>query len=420
METLTIILLSLLFSAFFSGMEIAFVAANKLKVEVDKQSGGFSARLMSRFVQSESSFISTMLVGNNIALVVYGISMAALLEPFFMNILPGPVRGELAVVLLQTAVSAVIILIFAEFLPKTLFRINPNRFLGIFALPVTVIYYILYPVIAFTMFLSNIIMKQVMKTDMTSTSKVFDAIDMDNFLKEFGQGSEEENERQREIQIFRNAIEFPDVKVRECMVPRTEVVAVSQDESIEAVRRIFSDTGLSKVLVYKESMDDMVGYVHAFDFFSQPESIREIIRPVLLVPETMYANKLLKSLIQQRKSVAVVLDEFGGTAGIITIEDIIEEIFGEIDDEYDVEDLIEKKTGDGEYVFSARLEIDYLNDKYNLDLPESDEYETLGGLVLNHTESIPSRGEEVAVGRYRIKILQVTQKRVELLRLQSK
>ncbi len=417
MDILTIILLSLLFSAFFSGMEIAFVAANKLKVEVDKQSGGYSARLMSRFVRSESSFISTMLVGNNIALVVYGISMAALLEPLFYNLLPQPVRGELAVVLLQTLVSSLIILIFAEFLPKTLFRINPNRFLGVFALPVTIIYYILYPVISFTMFLSNFIMKQVMNTDMNSTSKVFDAIDMDNFLREFGQGSDEDSERQREIQIFRNAIEFPDVKLRECMIPRTEVVAVSQDEGIPAVRRIFSETGLSKVLVYKDSMDDIVGYVHAFDFFSQPSSIRDIIRPVLLVPETMYANKLLKSLIQQRKSIAVVLDEFGGTAGIITIEDIIEEIFGEIDDEYDVEDMIEKKTGPKEFIFSARLEIDYLNEKYNLNLPESEEYETLGGLVLNYAESIPARGEEIVIGRQRLRILQVSQKRVELLKL---
>ncbi len=417
MSNAGIILISLMLSAFFSGMEIAFVAANKLKVEVDKQTGGFSARLLSRFVRSESSFISTMLVGNNIALVVYGISIAASLEPFLHRLLPHPIQGELGVFVMQTLISSFIILVFAEFMPKTLFRINPNRFLAFFALPVTVIYYILYPIIALTMWMSHAIMSVLMKESVQDSRKVFDAIDMDNFLKEFGQVSEESQERRREIDIFRNAIEFPDVKLRECMVPRTEVVAVSQQEQIAAVRGIFSDTGLSKVLVYDESIDDMVGYVHAFDFFSQPEKLRDITRPVLLVPETMHANKLLRSLIQQRKSVAVVLDEFGGTAGIITIEDIIEEIFGEIDDEYDMEDLVERQSSAGEYVFSARLEIDYLNEKYQLHLPESEEYETLGGLVINHMESIPARGEEIHIGPVTIKVLQVSDKRVELLQL---
>jgi len=413
----TLIIISLLLSAFFSGMEIAFVAANKLKVEVDKQSGGFSARLLSRFVRSESSFISTMLVGNNIALVVYGISFAALLEQLLSPILPGPIKGEFSIFMMQTIISSLVILIFAEFLPKTLFRINPNRFLNAFALPVTIIYYLLYPIIAFTMAASNLIMKHLMGTDVTSSKKVFDAIDMDNFLKEFGEQHEESNERQREIQMFRNAIEFPEVKLRECLIPRTEVVAVSQNESIPAIRSIFSQTGLSKVLVYQSSIDDIVGYVHAFDFFSGPRNVRDIIRPVLLVPETMHANKLLKSLIQQRKSIAVVLDEFGGTAGIITIEDIMEEIFGEIDDEYDVEDLVEKQTAIGEYIFSARLEIDYLNEKYKLNLPESEEFETLGGLILNHMESIPEKGEELSIGPVNVKILQVSEKRLELVKL---
>lgn len=417
MNPLTLIILSLLLSAFFSGMEIAFVAANKLKVEVDKQSGGFSARLLSRFVRSESSFISTMLVGNNIALVVYGISFAALLEPLLYNALPAPVRSDVAVFLMQTIISSIIILIIAEFLPKTLFRINPNRFLSIFALPVTLIYYILYPIISFTMGASNFLMKHLLGADVTTSKKVFDAIDMDNFLREFGEGHHESNESRREIQMFRNAIEFPEVKLRECLIPRTEVVAVSQNESIPAIREIFSSTGLSKILVYKDSVDDIVGYVHAFDFFSCPASIREIIRPVLLVPETMHANKLLKSLIQQRKSIAVVLDEFGGTAGIITIEDIMEEIFGEIDDEYDVGDLVDKQVSKNEFIFSARLEIDYLNDKYKLHLPESEEYETLGGLILNHNESIPAKGDEVQIGPLTFKILQVSEKRLELIRV---
>ena len=414
---MTIILVSLLFSAFFSGMEIAFVAANKLKVEVDKQGGAFAAKLLSRFVRSESSFISTMLVGNNIALVIYGIATAALLEPLLYRFLPAPLNAEFVVFLLQTFISALVILIFAEFLPKSLFRINPNRFLEVFALPVTVIYYVLYPIISFTMFLSNIIMKHVVGEDVSSGKRVFDAIDMDNFLKEFGESGDEESGGQRDIQLFRNAIEFPDIKLRECMVPRTEVVAVSEDERIPRVREMLSRTGLSKILVYKDSIDDITGYVHAFDLFSQPDNVRDITRPVLLMPETMYANKLLKSLLQQRKSVAVVLDEFGGTAGIITIEDIIEEIFGEIDDEFDMEDNIEKQTGPKEYIFSARLEIDYLNEKYDLDLPESEEYETLGGLIINYMESIPARGEEVQIGKLHFRILQVNPKRLELVRV---
>lgn len=414
----TIILVALFFSAFFSGMEIAFVAANKLKVEVDKQTGGLSAKLMSRFVRSESSFISTMLVGNNIALVIYGISFAAMMRAILtMEGVPAPLQNEPSIFIIQTLVSSLVILIFAEFLPKTLFRINPNRFLSFFALPVTAIYYLLYPIIGLTLFLSNRIMKVVMNTDFTNSTKVFDAIDMDNFLKEFGDAGEDQGEEQRDIQIFRNAIEFPDIKLRECMVPRTEVVAVSQTERIPDIRRIFSETGLSKVMVYNESIDDITGYVHAFDFFAHPRALKEVLRPVLLVPETMYANKLLKNLIQQRKSVAVVVDEFGGTAGIITIEDIIEEIFGEIDDEYDVEDLVEKQTGTGEYLFSARLEIDYLNEKYKLDLPESEEYETLGGLIINEEERIPHKGEDISIGHLTIRILEVSEKRVELVRV---
>ncbi len=416
MDGLGLILISLLLSGFFSGMEIAFVAANKLKVEVDRKSGGFSARLLARFVRSESSFISTMLVGNNIALVVYGISFAALLGPPLLKLL-GPFQSDPAVFFLQTIVSSLVLLVFAEFLPKALFRINPNRFLNLFALPVTIIYYILYPIIGFTMWASNFLMRHLFRTDMTSTRKLFDAIDMDNFLREFGQESSDNGESQQDIRLFRNAIEFPDVKLRECMVPRTEVVAVPMEESISAIRQIFSQTGLSKILVYDDSIDEITGYVHAFDFFSRPEFIRDIIRPVLIVPETMHANKLLKSLLQQRKSVAVVVDEFGGTAGIITIEDIMEEIFGEIDDEYDVEDLVEKQTGKDDFLFSARLEIDYLNEKYNLSLPESEEYETLGGLILNQVETIPSKGQEIHVGGYTIKILQASQKRIELLRV---
>jgi len=398
-------------------MEIAFVSANKLKVEVDKKSGGFSARLLSGFIHKESSFISAMLVGNNIALVVYGISIAALLQPFFARTLPAPLNTDLGILLLQTMISSIIILVFAEFLPKTLFRINPNRFLSVFALPVYLIYYLLFPLVLITIGFSEFILRFFFKMDLGNRKKVFDIIDIDNFLKEFSESTEKKSEESRELQIFRNAIEFPDIKVRECMIPRTEVVAVAQEEQPDDIRSIFSQTGLSKILIYSESIDHIIGYVHAFDFFRKPKDIRPIIRPVMLVPETMHINKLLKNFIQQQKSIAVVVDEFGGTSGIISIEDIIEEIFGEIDDEYDVDDLVEKQLNDAEFIFSARLEIDYLNEHYGLILPESDEYETLGGLILNHLESIPEKGQELQIPGFSFRITQVSKKRIELVQV---
>ena len=419
MNSYTIIGFSLLFSAFFSGMEIAFVSSNKLKVEVDKKSGGFSARLLSRFIHSESSFISAMLVGNNIALVVYGIAIASMLNPVFAKVLPVPFNNEAGILLVQTIISSIIILIFAEFLPKTLFRINPNRFLSFFALPVYLIYYILYPLVLITIKASEFILRFLFHMKLSNRKKVFDIVDMDNFLKEFSPDREEDYEESREIQIFRNAIEFPDIKVRECMIPRTEVVAVAQDEVPEQIRNTFSQTGLSKILIFRESIDNIIGYVHAFDFFKKPKDIRPIIRPVLLVPETMHINKLLKNFIQQQKSIAVVVDEFGGTSGIITIEDIMEEIFGEIDDEYDVDNLMEKQVDENEFLFSARLETDYLNERYNLGLPESDEYETLGGLILNHLESIPEKGQELQIQGFTFRITQVSEKRIELVQVKK-
>jgi putative hemolysin len=401
-------------------MEIAFIAANKLKVEVDKKSGGFSARLLSRFVRSESSFISTMLVGNNIALVVYGIFFAILLEPVIWGILPAMLQSEFMVLLILTLISSTIILIFAEFLPKALFRINPNTMLNFFALPITIIFYLLYPLISITIGLSQGILKYLFKVKTPDNKKAFDIVDIDNFLREFGDRPEgTQKAALRELQIFKNAIEFPDIKIRECMIPRTEIVAVAESESPDQVRHLFSDTGLSKILIYRETIDNIIGYVHAFDFFRKPAEILPIIRPILLVPETMHANKLLKNFIQQRKSIAAVVDEFGGTSGLITIEDIMEEIFGEIDDEYDVDDLMERTVREGEYIFSARLEIDYINEKFGLELPESEEYETLGGLILNHMERIPEKGQEINIGPVNVKILQVSEKRIDLVQIKK-
>jgi putative hemolysin len=409
----TILIVSIAFSAFFSGMEIAYITANKLKVEVDKKAGGLSARIISKFTRSDSGFISTMLVGNNLALVVYGIFIAIILRDFLLQVLPVAFHGDFVILLLQTLISSLVILFFAEFLPKTIFRINANRILSFFAIPVYIIYYLLYPVVFITLGLSNFILKKVFNQKMAETPKTFDSVDIDDFLREFADNDPKNKKENIEMQIFLNAIEFPDIKLRESMIPRPEIVALDEKEPLEKFRRTFSEKGLSKIMIFRKSIDNIVGYVHAFDFFKKPKDIKSIIRPVMLVPETMHVNKLLKAFIQQRKSIAVVFDEFGGTSGLITIEDIMEEIFGEIDDEYDKDNFVERKIADDEYVFSARLEIDYLNEKYGLNLPESEEYETLGGLIINQHESIPAKDEEIRFREYRFKIIQVSKNRIE-------
>jgi putative hemolysin len=394
-------------------MEIAYITANKLKVEVDKKTEGLSARIISRFARSDSGFISTMLVGNNVALVIYGIAMAILLEGFLRDLLPSVLESDFVVLFLQTLVSSVIVLVFAEFFPKILFRINSNGLLNFFAIPVLIIYYLLYPVIFITIGISEFILKRLFHIKITNSPRAFDAIDIDNFLREFGSSNPENKEESIELQMFRNAIEFRDIKLRESMKPRTEIVALDESESLDTFRKKFSEKGLSKILIYRQNIDNIIGYVHAFDFFKKPTDIQSIIRPISLVPETMHVNKLLRNFIQQRKSIAVVVDEFGGTSGLITIEDIMEEIFGEIDDEYDTDNLIEKTLNPEEFIFSARLEIDYLNEEYGFNLPESDEYETLGGMIINQHESIPSKDEVITVRNYIFRIMQVSEKRIE-------
>ncbi len=413
MDIWTIILISLIFSAFFSGMEIAYITANKLKVEVDKKSGGISARIISQFTKSDSGFISTMLVGNNAALVVYGVFIAVVLRSFLLHMLPDALQSEFIILLSQTIISSLIILLFAEFIPKAIFRINSNQILSFFAIPVSIIYYLLYPIVFMTLGLSNFILQKIFNIKMDEKPKAFDSVDIDNFMREFGDQNPSNKRESIEMQIFLNAIEFPDIKLRESMIPRTEIVALDEKESLDSFRETFSEKGLSKILIFRKSIDNVVGYVHAFDFFKKPKDVKSIIRPLMLVPETMHVNKLLKSFIQQRKSIAVVVDEFGGTAGLITIEDIMEELFGEIDDEYDKDTFIEKKISDNEYIFSARLEIDYLNDKFGFHLPESEEYETLGGLIINQHESIPEKDEEITIKNYHFKITQVNEKRID-------
>lgn len=414
-SSLLIILTTLTLSAFFSGIEIAFVSANKLKIELDKKLGLWPAKVYSYFLQNESKFITTMLLGNNIALVIYGIVMGQLIEP----VIGSYIENDVVILLAQTIISTLLILVTAEFLPKVAFRINPNRTLSIFAVPVVIIYGLLFVFVSFTLWLSELLMKYVLRIETDHTSVAFNLVDLDHYVKEATAESDME-ELENEIQIFQNALDFGSIKARECMVPRTEIVALEKDDSIEELRDTFVKTGLSKILIYKDSIDNIIGYVHSYELFKKPDAITKILLPISIVPESMPANEVLELLIKQKRSIAVVVDEFGGTSGLLTIEDVVEEIFGEIEDEHDHEELIELKLNEKEYRFAARLEVDYLNEEYDFSLPEGDEYETLGGLIIHLFESIPSEGETISVEGYILKVEKVSDKRIECVHLRIK
>lgn len=393
---LILLFIAILLSAFFSGMEIAFISSNKFKIEIDNKQGYLPAKILSGFNKAPSKFLSAMLVGNNIVLVLYGTIMTILLEPhvkkFFSN--------EITLLLVQTLISTGIILVAGEFLPKSFFRNHANSMLNIFAVPVYLFYRLLYPFVFVTTAISEWLIKNIFRVPLKNEPQTFTRLDLHNYLDEANIAAKEQEDMDTEIKIFRNALAFPDVKVRECMIPRTEIVAVDVEETTEELRKKFIETGLSKILVYSENIDNIIGYVHSFELFRKPERIRSVIFPVSNVPESMPAKELLRVFMQQHRSIAVVVDEFGGTAGMVTIEDLVEEIFGEIDDEHDVDELIEAKISDTEFIFSARLEIDYLNNEYGLNLPVSEEYETLGGFILNRHESIPAKGEEIKIDRF--------------------
>jgi len=412
---LTSILASLVLSAFFSGMEIAFVSSNKLKIELDKKLGVFPAKIYSFFLRHQSKFISTLLLGNNIALVVYGIFMAKMLEDPIrttFQFLPEGSSIEITVLLIQTIISTIIILIFAEFLPKILFRINPNRKLEVFLVPVLLICYPLFLLVWGVFVLITYFMK-IFSFNFEEIEYSFGRVDLDHYVKEAASSGNEESELENELQIFQNALDFSKIKARECMVPRNEIEALSLEESVEVLRKRFVETGLSKILIYKDNIDNVIGYVHSFELFKRPEALKNVMRPLAIIPETTTADKVLKILIEQKKHVALVVDEYGGTSGMLTLEDIVEEIFGEIEDEHDSEELTEKPLEDGSYIFSARLEIDYLNEEYELMLPEHDDYETLAGLIIDRHEDLPEVGETIDVGRYDIEILKVSENKIE-------
>ncbi len=411
-----IILSTLVFSAFFSGMEIAFVSANKLKIELDGKQGNFLAKIVSNFMKKPSRFIGAMLVGNNIALVIYGIFMAKILEPEIIAY----VNNEWLVLLLQTIISTGIILITAEFLPKTLFRINPNNMLRFFAFPLLLLYYLLIIPMFVVIGISEMLIK-LFSPQLSGNQEInFGRIDLEHFIKEGTENVDDKEEVDHEIQIFQNALDFSNVKARECMIPRTEIVAMEVEEDIEKLRDQFVEKGLSKILIFRDNIDNIIGYTHSFELFKQPESIKSILLPVSIIAMSMPANEILEIFIEQRRSIAVVVDEFGGTAGIITIEDIIEEIFGEIEDEHDKEELVETKINDKEFLFAARLEVDYLNQEFNLNLPESDNYETLAGLIIDTFESIPKMNEKIELDGFTFTVQKVYENKIDLVHLKIK
>ena len=403
----------LLLSAFFSGMEIAFVTANKLKIEVDRSKGSLSASILSNFSKTPWKFISALLLGNNIALVVYGIVIARVLKPQIINTLPLNFQSESIILLIQTIIATIIILITAEFLPKILFKINANNTLRFFAVPAIFFYYLLFPITFLFITFSEFLLKKLLKVNFHHQNQVFTPIDVDNFLNEFSNDNSDNNEIQQELQMFQNAIDFREVKLRECMIPRTEIIATELNTSIKELIKLFIETNLSKILIYENTIDVIIGYVHSHDMLKNPKDIKQVIKQIIIVPETMLANKLLSTFIDQRKNVAVVVDEFGGTSGMLTLEDVIEEIFGEINDEHDTENHIEKQISENEYIFSGRLEIDYLNDKYALNLPKTDDYETLAGLIIHSHESIPHLHDEIIIDNFIFTILQASETRIE-------
>jgi len=415
MDQILIIVVMLVLSAFFSGMEIAYVSSNKVHIEIEKKQNSFLARILRRITRRPSKFIATMLVGNNIALVVYGFFMGDLL----MNMkYLGQLDGFTGLSV-QTLISTLVILLTAEFLPKVFFQIYANSLVKVFAVPAYFFYLIFSIISEFVIWISDLVLKIFFKTEGDTVPLSFSKIELGNYISEQMETVETTDVVDSEIQIFQNALDFSEVKSREVMIPRTEVIAVDINTTPKEISKLFTETGLSKIIIYEQNIDDILGYVHSFELFKKPESLKKVLMPVVFVPETMLAKDVLNVLSKKRKSIAVVIDEYGGTSGIMTVEDIIEELFGEIEDEHDSIALIEETLGEGHYHFSARLEVDYINETYKLDLPENENYETLGGLIVNITEEIPEQNETVDVEQYTFKILDVSSTKIELIELKT-
>ncbi|MGB2143854.1 MAG: hemolysin family protein [Flavobacteriaceae bacterium] len=419
---LLIIVLSLILSAFFSGMEIAYVSSNKIHIEIEKKQGGLLSKLLTKITAKPSKFIATMLIGNNIALVIYGFYMGDMLVDWFASYLPSssPIINSLFTelsLLTQTVISTLVILVTAEFLPKVFFQIYANSLLKLFAVPAYLFYVLFSFVSHFVIWISDVILKYLFKTEGDEVQLAFTKVELGNYISEQMESVEAHDMVDSEIQIFQNALEFSEVKSREVMVPRTELSAIEIHDSLSNLNDLFTQTGHSKILVYKTTIDDILGYVHSFDLFKAPKNIKSMLRPVEYVPETMFAKDVLNVLIKKRKSLAVVLDEYGGTSGIMTVEDVIEELVGEIEDEHDTFELIEEKINNHTYVFSARIEVDHINETYKFQLPESENYETLGGFIVNHTEEIPEKNQEIKIDQFHFTIKEVSNTKIELVEL---
>ncbi|RED98857.1 hemolysin family protein [Marinoscillum furvescens] len=406
----------LLFSAFFSGIEIAFISADKLHIEVMSKKGTFTGRVLSEFVTRRSHFLATTLVGNNLSIVLYGILMAKLLEPLLYMYLPEALQGDVVVLVLQSLLSTIVVLITAEFLPKSLFMLNPDTMLTVFSVPMATIYALLYPVVFLIVHISRFIISNVLRFDYSEDKPVFGLTDLNNYIKKNILNVEKEEDAEIDAKIFNNAIEFKTIRVRECMIPRTEIVAVDVEDDLQELKDEFIQSGHSKILVYKESIDDVIGYCHSLELFKKPESIKDMLTPILIVPETMLANELLIQFITDHKSIALVVDEYGGTSGIVTMEDVIEEIFGEIRDEHDDEYLVEEQIDEHNFILSARHEVDYLNDKYDWNLPQG-EYDTLGGLILAFHEDIPTVNEVILISPFHFTIFTMEENRIDKVKL---
>lgn len=410
---LIIILISILASAFFSAMELAFLSSNRLRIEVMKKNRSLKSRIIGLFFHRESTMIASLLMGNNIALVMYGIAAARVLNQFFMGL---GISDEVLLLVLQTVASTIIVLVTAEFLPKALVQLNPNRFLDVTLAPMLVLYILLYLPTQFVLFFSYIILK-LFGSNQEQSARVFSKVDLEHYVDELSARIKDEEEFSNEMLILRNALDFTNIKARDCMIPRTEIIGVEIEDDIEEVKQLLISKGLSKLIVYRDDIDNIIGYVHSFDLFSKPKSIKQILKPISFVPTVISGKELLEKFTKQAGSFAVVTDEYGGTAGIITLEDVIEEIFGEIEDEHDKEIWLEEKVSDVEFLFSARIDIDYLNETFKLSLEESEEYDTLAGLIIHHIESIPTQGDSVQLEKYRLVVEEVSDRKIETVRL---
>ncbi|MGB3152877.1 MAG: hemolysin family protein [Maribacter sp.] len=417
-----VIVLSLIFSAFFSGMEIAFISANKIHIEIEKKQEGFLAKVLTRLTKKPSKFIATMLIGNNIALVVYGLFMGEILMDWFSNMNYSNVFLRLLFsefsLLTQTVISTFVILITAEFLPKVLFQIYANSLLKLLAIPAYLFYALFSFVSDFIIWISDFILKHVFRTSGDEVQLAFSKIELGDYITEQMETVEKEDEVDSEIQIFQNALEFAAVKAREVMIPRTEITAVEMHETPKNLAKLFTETGFSKILVYNDTVDNIIGYIHSYELFKKPKTIKSILLPVEFVPETMLIQDILNVLIKKRKSMAVVLDEYGGTSGLMTVEDIVEELFGEIEDEHDSTDLKEEQIDESHYLFSARLEVDYINENYKLNLPTTDDYETLGGMLVHQMGEIPEKESEITLEGFKFTVLEVSNTKIDLVSLE--